>query len=133
MDTNTEPTLTDPNRRRNQRRPAAFKRSVVEQSYLPGASVARLARNHGINANQIFSWRKLFRDAAPAGRANTDVALLPVTLSESSVPVPGVAQSGVPQVASSDVIELDIGAARLTIRGKPDAAVLQAVLTRLLR
>jgi transposase len=30
----------------------AFKRALVEQSLVPGASVARIAREHGINANE---------------------------------------------------------------------------------
>ncbi len=33
-----------------------FKQSVVEQSYAAGASVARLAQQYQINANQIFAW-----------------------------------------------------------------------------
>lgn len=64
MGTNIEPSVVDPNRRRNQRHPEAFKRSVIKQSYLPDTSVARHVRSHGINANLIFAWRKLFRDAA---------------------------------------------------------------------
>ena len=34
-----------------------FKRAVVEQSLQPGASVSRLARQHDVNANQIFGKR----------------------------------------------------------------------------
>ena len=40
-----------------------FKRSVVEESLRPGAaSVARIARHHGVNANQVFKWRRAYRD-----------------------------------------------------------------------
>jgi transposase-like protein len=44
--------------------PTAFKREVVQASpsLRPGASVAHLAQAYGINANQIFSWRKASRD-----------------------------------------------------------------------
>ena len=115
------------------RHPEAFKRSVVEQSYQPNMSVARLARVHGINANQIFAWRKLFRDADLPGGADNEVALIPVTLSEARITMPGTAQSGLSRDSSPNTIELDVGKARLTIRGTPDAAVLQAVLTHLLR
>ena len=133
MGTNTESTLPDTNRRRNQRHPEAFKRSVVEQSYLPGSSVARLARSHGINANQIFSWRKRFRDAGLPAAAGIDVALIPVTLSETIAPVSNEVPSKPCDDRSSGTIELDVGRARLMIRGTPDAAVLQAILARLLR
>ena len=39
----------------------AEKRRIVEESFQPGSSVARVARAHGINANQVFSWRRLYR------------------------------------------------------------------------
>ena len=29
---------------------------------MPGASVARVARRHEVNANQVFYWRKLYRE-----------------------------------------------------------------------
>ena len=133
MGTNIEPTVSDTNRRRNQRHPEAFKRSVVEQSYLPDISVARLAREHGINANQIFAWRKLFRDTALPTTAGSDVALIPVTLSDTIVTAPSVAPSKPSDDGKVGIIALDVGKARLTIRGTPDATVLEAVLARLLR
>jgi len=43
-----------------QRRSIAEKRRIVEETLLPGASVARVARAHGINANQVFGWRRLY-------------------------------------------------------------------------
>ena len=133
MGTNIEPAVIDTNRRRNQRHPEAFKRSVVEQSYLPDTSVARLARSHGINANQIFAWRKLFRDAELPTTAGSDVALIPVTLSETIVTVPSAASSKSSDGDTISIMALDVGKARLTIRGTPDATVLEAVLARLLR
>ncbi len=39
--------------------PLEFKRALVALSVEPGASVARIARDHGVNANQVFSWRRL--------------------------------------------------------------------------
>jgi transposase-like protein len=41
------------------RRSAAEKRLIVEQALEPGASVARVARAHGLNANVVFHWRRL--------------------------------------------------------------------------
>ena len=38
------------------------RRDIVEETLVPGASVARVARKHDVNANQVFYWRKLFRE-----------------------------------------------------------------------
>ena len=32
---------------------------MVEETYAPGASVSSVARQHGVNPNQLFSWRRL--------------------------------------------------------------------------
>ena len=49
-------------RRRHRSWPEELKREIVAASLEPGASVAVVARRYGVNANQLFSWRKLFRD-----------------------------------------------------------------------
>ena len=131
MDTNTGPTDSHRNGRRNRRHPIDFKRAVVEQSYLPGSSVARLARDHAIKSNQIFAWRKLFRDAGLVlPRANTTV-LLPVNVAES------VSDHAAPAIKSethvANTIELAVGNAHLTISGSPDADILRTILAHLLR
>ena len=38
------------------------KRRIVEETLEAGASVARVARRHAINANQVFYWRKKYRE-----------------------------------------------------------------------
>ena len=38
----------------------AFKRAVVELALQPGASVARIAREHDLNTNQVFGWRRAY-------------------------------------------------------------------------
>ena len=43
-----------------QRRSIADKRGIVEETLVDGASVARVARAHGVNANQVFGWRRLY-------------------------------------------------------------------------
>ena len=37
---------------------AAFKRHLVELSLVPGASVAKIALDHRLNANILFKWRR---------------------------------------------------------------------------
>jgi transposase len=34
------------------------KRQIVEESLVAGASIAEVARRHGLNANQLFAWRR---------------------------------------------------------------------------
>jgi transposase len=43
------------------------KRRIVAQALCPGASVAEVARHHGVNANLLFNWCRAARAAAPAG------------------------------------------------------------------
>ena len=47
--------------RKRQRRSIAEKRRIVELAMQPGASVARVAREHGVNANMVHYWRNLYR------------------------------------------------------------------------
>ena len=49
-------------RDKRRHRSLAEKRSIVEQAMQPGAKVAEIARQHGINDNLIFNWRKLYRE-----------------------------------------------------------------------
>ena len=42
-------------------RTAEEKRRIVEATLVPGASIARVAREHGVNANQVFQWRYEYR------------------------------------------------------------------------
>ena len=38
------------------------RRRIVEETYERGTSVARAAWQHGVKANQIFNWRRLYRE-----------------------------------------------------------------------
>ena len=42
-----------------QRRSVEQRRKIVQETLAAGASVARV---HGVNANQVFHWRKLYRE-----------------------------------------------------------------------
>ena len=37
---------------------------IVEETYLPGASVSEVARRHGVASNQVFDWRRLMAQGA---------------------------------------------------------------------
>jgi transposase-like protein len=57
-----EPALREtPAASKRRRYSIAEKRRMVEESFQPGASVVRVARAHGVNANQVFGWRRLYQ------------------------------------------------------------------------
>ncbi|HDX8866170.1 TPA: transposase [Klebsiella michiganensis] len=43
----------------------SFKLALIEKSYQPGACVAQLAREHGINDNLLFTWRQRYSHLLP--------------------------------------------------------------------
>ncbi|MGX7002352.1 IS66-like element accessory protein TnpA [Caballeronia sp. KNU42] len=96
----------------------------------PGVSVARLARENGINANMLYTWRRqyLAEQQAPSTR------LLPVVLL-SDTPTQVVASlSGDPQApdmkpaSRGGTIEIRIGRAVVKVDGLVDADMLRTVL-----
>lgn len=109
----------------------AFKRELVERSLQPGASVAAIAQGHGINANLLFNWRRLYLRRGGSALATTSPAptLLPVTVEErvATACKPAAAPSRTP----SGVIEIDIGPARVRLRGVVDETTVRCVLQAL--
>ena len=69
------------------RHSAQVKAMVLEQCSAPGASVAKVAMSHGLNANIVHGWRKLARERDVAG----------VVPAASSGTVPAMPAAGVPQ------------------------------------
>ena len=59
----------------------ALKRALVERSLAPGASVAAIAQEAGVNANLLFNWRRLYlQSRVPGADAAASPVLLPVTV-----------------------------------------------------
>ncbi|WP_350262762.1 IS3 family transposase (plasmid) [Pantoea sp. BJ2] len=54
--------LSGPERRR--RRTPQKKIAIIQQTMEPGMTVSHVARLHGINANQIFKWRRQYEDGS---------------------------------------------------------------------
>ena len=50
----------DVGRRSRRRWSVAEKLEIVQLTLEPGASAAEVARSHGVNANQLFKWRREF-------------------------------------------------------------------------
>jgi transposase len=70
--------------RGRQRRSIAEKRRIVELTFEPGASVAQIALANGVNANQVFSWRRAFKRSEFVEPGGDSTALLPVVTAASS-------------------------------------------------
>ena len=67
----TNPTLSAIGGRRSRRSWSdEEKQRIVAEAALPGASVADIARRHGVNANLVFNWRKTARAALSAAEPN---------------------------------------------------------------
>lgn len=112
------------------RRSVAERRRVVEETFAPGASVARVARKHGINANQVFQWRRLYR-AGGLGPVGGEVKLLPVTVEQEPL-VRCDELAAAPTSSGAIHIELP-GRAVISLEGRVDAALACAVLECLRR
>jgi transposase len=111
----------------------AFKRAVVEQSLTSDVSVARIARQYDVNANQVFAWRKQFKEGLLGEPTGTGCKLLPVTLAACAVIATQPTRGGDDPAAAGDgVIELVVGAAKLRLEGRVDTVVLSLVLEHLL-
>ena len=67
---------------KRQQRRVEEKRRIVEETLIEGASVARVARAHGVNANQVFGWRRLYLAGQLGGSGA--IKLLPVQVKEGS-------------------------------------------------
>ncbi len=110
-----------------QRRSIAEKRRIVEETLAAGASVARVARTHGVNANQVFGWRRLYL-AGRLGEPKPGIKLLPVRVSES-LPLPVSAEhSSVDFSKVQGTIHIELRQAQVRIEGNPDPALVRVLL-----
>ena len=104
----------------------ALKQELVERSHEPGASVASIAQAHGINANLLFNWRRLrLRSEIPAVQDAAPLTLLPVTVQMQATPK---TNKTIAQRPSGGVIEIDVGATRVRLRGAVHEASVRCVL-----
>ena len=103
--------------------PEALKREIVAASFAPGSSVSMVARHYDVNANQVFSWRKLYRDEPRAPAVPSAPQLIPVMVTAE--------QDAVATQPSTvaETIEIDLaGKYRVRVTGDVDAQALRRVL-----
>ena len=129
-----KPVVRAPRRRREHS--AEFKRELVARSLEPDVSVAAIAMESGINANLLFGWRRQHLDAlsqaagAPTSSRSPTAVLLPVSIEAGSRENHG-APPAPPARSSSGTIEIEIGNARVRLRGTVDDANVRCVLRAL--
>src|SRR5690348_1310353 len=107
------------------------RRKIVEETLKPGASVALIARAHGVNANQVFKWRAQYRK----GRLDVEsptTTLVPVKVSDAVQPLQPPARRK-SKAKKFGVIDIDLGHARVRIEGTADPECVRAALESLAR
>ena len=127
MDTSEQVAIETSSHTKRRRRSLEEKRRIVEETLESGASVARVARRHAVNANQVFYWRKKYREGRLGkGRSSN---LLPVAVSD----IPWSKQV---RCASSrsplGAMEIKLPKGQLRITGSVEAESLRIVLECLL-
>jgi transposase len=100
------------------------RRQIAEESLQPGTSAAVVARRHGVNANQVFLWRKLYRegllDVKPA-----PAQLMPVRIAE--VIKDSIGEHGGARPYGG-TISLEVGRVRIRVEGAADPESLHLIL-----
>jgi transposase len=122
------------------------KRHIVEQTLAAGGSVARVARAHGVNANQVFQWRRQYQRGL-LGPGNTEaVSLLSVRVTEAlareapnnrgeAARSSGIAERGAGEPrrrTASGMIQVELPKGQVRITGSIDRESLRVVLECLL-
>jgi transposase len=110
-------------RPRNRSGPEALKREIVAASFAPGSSVSMVARHYDVNANQVFSWRKLYRDDRRVPAVPSAPQLIPMVVTAG--------QDAVATQPSTvaETIEIDLANSyRVRVSSGVDAQALRRVL-----
>ena len=114
-----------------------FKRKLIDRSLVPGASVAAIAQEAGINANLLFNWRRrhLRSTASASLQESRGPVLLPVTVVDPALTAARTAATSMPAAPSArapiGTIEINIRGTVVRLRGAVDEASLRTVLRAL--
>jgi transposase len=119
-----------------QRYSHAFKRQIVEESLLSGASIAGVALSYGVNANLLHKWRWRYR-RGEYGAVSDPSSLLPVkitaparmALAKASQPTHSSQTTSI--ASGTGHIELFVKETRVLIHGAPDRQTLRNVIDAL--
>ncbi len=111
-------------------RSVAEKRRIVELTQEPGASVALVARANGVNANQVFKWRRALERGELVDPVAASTALLPVTLSASAIETRQASTKEEPTAGGAIHIEFP-GRATISVECGADRVLLRSILESL--
>ena len=115
-------------RRRRRVRPEDEKRRILAETYERGASISAVARRHDLNANLLFSWRRVMGPVLPAS-ADEPTRFVPAVISTevdaASTPVPP------PPGGAMEIVLVD--GARVIVDRTVDGAALARVIEALSR
>ncbi len=109
------------------------KQRIVAEATAPGASVAEVARRHGVNANLLFCWCRQDKQGVLGQRTRAPaVKLLPVQV--CSEPEELTVEPSPPKAAGEGRIEITLAKdARIAIIGPVAVERIEQVLTMLRR
>jgi transposase len=111
--------MTSEKKQTRRRYDAATKARVVAECNGPGASAARVALAHGINANVVHRWRQLAREGKAVAPNTGEFIALPLMASAIDAPMP------------ADIrVELRRGPVTMTVTWPASAAADFAAWTR---
>jgi transposase len=113
---------------KRQYRSAELKCQIVEETLAAGASVARVARAHGVNANQLFGWRLQYRQGLLEDGKRGMPGLLAVRVAEAGAHASDVPSGRTP----SGTIQIELPKGQLRLTGLVDTEALRVVLKELL-
>jgi transposase len=116
--------------------PVADKRRIVELTFAPGASVARVAQAEGVNSHQVFQWRRSYRQGGLVLPDPGAPCLLPVVVQQERLDGLDEQSTVVEQVEDSKpaggAIHIEIpGRALISVEHSADMALLQVILESL--
>lgn len=124
--------LSKDERSKRRMRTKLERRRVVEEILVPGASVAVVARAHGVNTNQIYHWRKLY-ERGLLEPATSIANLMPVTVSDATNAQAVSNERDGCSRTERGAIHITLKDVRLCVEGRVDEWSLRTVLEYLLR
>ena len=123
MDTYTQPVTT-----KRRYRSLEEKLLIVQEALAEGASVARVARAHGVNANLVFNWCRRYRSGRLGGGGEAKLLPVRVTVESSSALALASQEPGSVQTFSSSTIHIQLQHAQVRVEGSPDPVLMRVLL-----
>jgi transposase len=102
------------------------KLQIVQLTLKPGTSVAQVAQAHGVNANQVFKWRRAFERGE---LSESSVALVPVTVDSPRDEGRETEEAARP---STGAIHIELpGRATISVESGADSSLVRSILESL--